>query len=139
MSSTRAYAAERDAWKGKFRGRDVGISLAEAEELIHRYVGSTWEVRRTRSNDFGSGSSCYTESRRIMLSADAGLPLVLHELAHALAYLDHNRHGHGLPWQRSYVDLVKKEIGEREAARLRNKFIQHHVAGWKTWLREKGK
>lgn len=127
MNDPRVYAAENEVFKKHMRGPTAGISLADATELVDRYAMG-WTVRRTRTS-FSGGSWCYQEKRLISLARDAGLPLVLHELAHALTPKDR---GHGLAFQRAYLDLIAKEMSPYWARRLRAAFIRHGCKGFKT-------
>lgn len=121
-SQPRVYAAEREVFGDKFRGRDVGMALSDATELIGRYVQG-WTVDRT-AGGFGVRSTCWRHRKLIRLSTDAGLPIVLHELAHALF-----EGGHGLEFQRAYLDLVAKEMSPHWERRLRAAFIRHQTKG----------
>lgn len=126
MSTTSVYPAEDTVFAKKMRGRDVGMSMRDSTELIHRYVPD-YTVRRT-SGAFAAAGWCNYKKKIISLPRDAGLPYVLHELAHALA----REHGHGLAFQNAYIDLVAKEMSPWWARRLRASFIKHKTKGYKS-------
>jgi hypothetical protein len=131
---TAVYPAEREVFGKHFRGRDVAMGLGEATALIHKYLPD-WEVRRTNGRE-AAGSFCSPGRKLISLARDAGKPIVLHEMAHAL---DGKRSGHGLNFQLVFIVLVHEEMSKRWATRLRKAFISHETRGHKTLMDEEVK
>lgn len=123
MTYTKVYGAEDSVFLKRYRqNRDNGMALEDARALIHRYVPGI-AVRRGRKYSGG----CYQPAWRhrqeaIILGTCATLPLVLHEIAHALThkYLrDHGRKDwHGQEFRETYVKLVRDEMSPWWARRL---------------------
>lgn len=120
----RGYRAEdhvfADTRYRPFRNID-GPSLGEARRLIEhectRHGLEPPHVRRTRGRN-----GWHWHAGSISIPQRAGLSLVLHELAHFLAYTLDDYAGHGRPWARRYIELVQAHIGAGYARRLRAAF-----------------
>jgi hypothetical protein len=117
--SARVYYAEDRVFDVR---RFPGVALADARGLVAKYVDGVDVVRQPRGT---SGSGWYQppfdgEPATIRLARDAGLPLVLHELAHALTWQDER--GHGPAFRAMYVRLVRDEMSPWWARRLAASF-----------------
>lgn len=119
------YDAERRAFGQRFRSARYGMAMADATELVHKYLPD-WTIRRTRGGS-STGSWCYRHRKLITLSRDDGLPVVLHEIAHGLT-----DHGHGLAFQLRLLELIETEMGDYWMRRLRAQLIKAKSKGHKT-------
>lgn len=124
---TRVYAAEHEAFGAREASREHGITIEQAREIVARHT-TGWMVERGKSRYGGSHANMRT--RRIVLGHTAGLPIVLHETAHALT-----GHGHGAAFQIAYVRLVEQEMGPYWSRRLRASLRRHKPRGYVTALR----
>lgn len=114
---TRVYDAERAVFGRKM---SAGMSLADATQLIHDELGADWSVIRKRRarqhtelrDDYGS--YCNWSRKTICLGYDAGLPVVLHEIAHGLV-----KQGHTRDFQVALLSLIDQHMGRYWARRLR--------------------
>lgn len=135
MSSTRVYDAERAVFGRKHRA--AGMAMSEARALINHYIPGL-VVERSRSATYGSSYWSAEENNgvaRIRLGPQAGLCVVLHELAHALADIDGDTAGHGVVFMRHYLELIEREMSPWWARRLRAELRRQWPRGWKAACR----
>lgn len=117
------YAAERRAFGKKMWTLDDAPALADAQAIVDRHVRG-WTVERCRS-----GGCCYEREKRIALSRSAGLPVVLHELAHAKA--GNTDRGHGRLFMVTFLLLVEREMGVYWRRRLLKSIEIFQPRGWR--------
>jgi hypothetical protein len=116
------YIAEDRVFDGTRHSIPVG--LGAMREIAARYGVDRVDYRpRCRGRDTGGTYYPFIPGRqdeRIMIGRDAGVYVLLHEIAHALTRpIDR---GHGAAWRAAYVKLVEIEISAWWARRLRRAF-----------------
>lgn len=128
-SSPRIYRAEHEVFGKRFGGYEHGMALADARALVQRYAP---DITVVRSRSESIGSVYYEHNRTITLGRYAGLPIVLHELAHALTP---EIRGHGVAFMQTYLRLVEAEMSPWWARRLRAAIRRHQPRGYRAACR----
>lgn len=124
--TTRVYAAERRVFGARMGSREHGVSILDAQVLVDRLVPG-WTVVRGK----GARSWCHKRKPVISLGKFAGLPTVLHEVAHALTGAD----GHGVAFQTAYLRLIESEMSPWWARRLRAALRHEATRGYRQVMR----
>lgn len=102
----------------------IPIGMITMREVAARYTDATIEYRpRVKGGD--TGAQFHVDrgdgrGARILMGRDAGLYVLLHEIAHAQTFLVDR--GHGGAWRVAYVKLVEVEMSKWWARRLRASF-----------------
>jgi hypothetical protein len=116
------YTAEDRVFDGT--RHSIPIGLGEMRAIAVRYGVERVEYRpRCKGRD--TGGTYYPpipgrQVERILIGRDAGLYVLLHEIAHSMSRKEDR--GHGAAWRAAYVKLVEVEISAWWARRLRRAF-----------------
>jgi putative metallohydrolase (TIGR04338 family) len=134
---SKAYAAERTAWYGTEADNDTFDSVPEIQAYIDKLMASAWFRRRWPHTRFKvqvkDGRARYRTAAANRGQRWIKLPrwsrkrwLILHELAHICT--PHETGGkHGRYWARTYLELVRHEMGEDAHKLLKLCFQRHKV------------
>ena len=149
---SKIYAAEHAAFDGKFPCDELhNLSVAQCQAFVDRVTHSSWWAKRY-------GKTCDVEVRpgkaRRHASASPKLMVtwlprwsrkpwvMLHELAHiAVDEILFNKYSgfgeipawHGPEFAKEYLALIKRFIGNDEAAALRAEYKSHRVKYRTSW------